>query len=371
MLKGPEPVPAGTCVRPTDTFEGSSGYRLIPGNTCDRSKGIKKDEAVRKSCSQARPADGEVSHQLHEFGSNIVQHFYFGDSHTVVVQLADSTIWQSSNEGFAWKQLYEKERFLAMALHASASDRAYLITDSKKVYYTTDTGKNWYTFTPPTDPNGLNIPIIDFHPTKNDWLIWTGQVDCNSMSSTSCRAVSHYSEYFLSALSAGDRGADPRVLILRSGTNNGRSWKEIETYVKSCTWAKVHRLQVDERMILCEAYTSKSGSQRSNAFSPKSLQIGENYYSKKKDVFKSIVGYTTFSEYLIVAEVRLERSSHPLAQRRRLNFALWLSLARRGQGHSQPPGLAGRRSLCRGSLPSRHGHREQGCESRRQLHRLP
>lgn len=193
VLAGPEPVPAGTCTKPTDTFEGSSGYRLIPGNTCDRSKGIQKDARKQKSCQQARPIDGSVSHQTQYFTSKVVQHFYFGDSQTVVVQLADNSIWQSSNQGFAWKRLYENERFLAMALHAYASDRAYLITDSRRVFYTTDTGKNWYTFTAPSDPNGLNIPILDFHRRKSDWLIWTGQVDCGSMSSTSCRAISHYS----------------------------------------------------------------------------------------------------------------------------------------------------------------------------------
>jgi hypothetical protein len=33
-------------------YMGSSGYRLIPGNTCDRKKGVKKDKPVEKKCSQ-------------------------------------------------------------------------------------------------------------------------------------------------------------------------------------------------------------------------------------------------------------------------------------------------------------------------------
>jgi|SRR5712671_2930852 len=49
---GPEPIPAGVCRNPDQMYEGSSGYRLIPGNTCDRSKGTKKDEPVKKKCSQ-------------------------------------------------------------------------------------------------------------------------------------------------------------------------------------------------------------------------------------------------------------------------------------------------------------------------------
>jgi hypothetical protein len=61
VAAGPEPVPAGTCNKPGDTYTGSSGYRLIPGNTCDRSKGVKKDEKVQKNCQDARPEDGKAS----------------------------------------------------------------------------------------------------------------------------------------------------------------------------------------------------------------------------------------------------------------------------------------------------------------------
>jgi hypothetical protein len=50
---GPEPIPAGVCVDDRDkTYMGSSGYRRIPGNTCDRERGLKKDEPVEKPCSQ-------------------------------------------------------------------------------------------------------------------------------------------------------------------------------------------------------------------------------------------------------------------------------------------------------------------------------
>jgi Sortilin, neurotensin receptor 3, C-terminal len=49
---GPEPIPAGVCRNPHQTYKGSSGYRIVPGNTCDRNKGVKKDEQVMKKCSQ-------------------------------------------------------------------------------------------------------------------------------------------------------------------------------------------------------------------------------------------------------------------------------------------------------------------------------
>jgi len=50
---GPEPIPAGVCTgNPDQTYQGSSGYRKIPGNTC--TGGVKKDEKVDKKCSQGQ-----------------------------------------------------------------------------------------------------------------------------------------------------------------------------------------------------------------------------------------------------------------------------------------------------------------------------
>lgn len=55
---GPEPIPAGVCPAddPKQTFMGSSGFRRIPGNTCDASKGKEKDKPVEKSCANGKPA---------------------------------------------------------------------------------------------------------------------------------------------------------------------------------------------------------------------------------------------------------------------------------------------------------------------------
>lgn len=77
---GPEPIPADVCRDMKGTYMGSSGYRLIPGNTCDKGRGTVMDEPVSKDCSQAQPEEGEVTHFIFEFQSEIVQHAYFKDS---------------------------------------------------------------------------------------------------------------------------------------------------------------------------------------------------------------------------------------------------------------------------------------------------
>ena len=51
---GPEPIPAGVCEneRKEEKYKGSSGYRLVPGNTCEKEGGVVMDEPVEKPCSQ-------------------------------------------------------------------------------------------------------------------------------------------------------------------------------------------------------------------------------------------------------------------------------------------------------------------------------
>ena len=272
-------MPAGACQKEGDKFEGSSGYRLIPGNTCDRARGIKKDATVRKDCSEGTTAPGKISHQRFDFPAAIVEHAYFGDAKTLLVFAGDNTVWQSANEGFGWKQIQKDDDFVAIAMHNYDKNRAYLFTRGKTVYYTNDRGANWGKFTAPLEPNALGIPLLDFHPTQPDWLIWTGSKDCSSTTSSSCHAVAYYSR------------------------NNGGSWSEVDSYVRVCSWARDKRFKIDERSIFCEAYSQKSGSQRSTDVGALQFVLGKNYYKDKTVIYPSVVGFATFEEYMVVAEV--------------------------------------------------------------------
>ena len=46
---GPEPIEAGVCTDPDQTYKGPSRFRKIFGNTCQG--GVRKDEKIDK-CSQ-------------------------------------------------------------------------------------------------------------------------------------------------------------------------------------------------------------------------------------------------------------------------------------------------------------------------------
>ncbi|KAF8264511.1 Oligoxyloglucan reducing end-specific cellobiohydrolase [Lactarius quietus] len=276
---GPEPIPAGVCKTQDQTYLGSSGYRIIPGNTCDRNSGVKKDEKIQKQCSQAQPEEGNVIHQTFDFPAPILQYAYFKDSTTILVRLEDASVWQSSNEGYTWMRLFPDETILAFYHHTFTSDRAYLITNTNKFYYTTDTGRSWNHQNAPNPPNTFGAQVLHFHPEHSDWIIWTGDEGCNG-GANNCHAEAHFSR------------------------DNGRKWALVESYVRNCAWARDKGLLVDPSQIMCESYRDKTGSQRFFQMGANPLQLvgGSNFFSTKVKIFDEIVGFTKFSEYLIVAE---------------------------------------------------------------------
>ncbi|KAJ6485837.1 Oligoxyloglucan reducing end-specific cellobiohydrolase [Mycena sanguinolenta] len=282
VAAGPEPIPAGICTSPDQFYQGSSGYRKIPGNTCT---GGDKEDTVSKKCSNAQPAPGEIIHQTFQFPSEIVQHAYFKDSATILVRLKDNTIWQSSNEGFTWDQKFPGENFLAFYHHKYSSDRAYLITSTEKFFITTDSGRTWLDLTAPTPPNTFRAQVLRFHPDESDRLIWTGNKDCEGGPlARDCHAEAQYT------------------------SNNGRDWKFVAKYVVNCAWAKDTKLDADPTEILCESYKDKSGSQRFfQADNPLALVEGSSYFTKTKQLFDQVVGFAKFSEFLVVAEMDPQR----------------------------------------------------------------
>jgi hypothetical protein len=209
---------------------------------------------------------------------------------TILVRLDDNSVWQSSNEGYTWTRPVPDEEFVYFYMHSYSNDRAYLITRSRTFYYTTDGGVKWYKQTAEAVPNTFGAPVLHFHPTS-DYLIWTGNVDCETGPSLSgkCRAVAYYS------------------------TDNGRNWRTVEEYVRNCAWARDSELKIDRSQILCESYREKKGDQRMFQPNSNSLQLvsGSNFFKDKRKLFDRVVGFAKFSEFLIVAEVGFVVSLFP------------------------------------------------------------
>lgn len=201
---------------------------------------------------------------------------------TILVRLSSYTMWQSSNEGYTWMQLLPdtQAHFVAFYHHPYSFDRAYLITDTNRYYYTTDTGKTWNYLDAPLPPNRQGLGILHFHPTHSDYLIWIGSRGCETPFGGICYSEAHVTR------------------------DNGREWDRIDTYVRNCAWARDAELLVDPNQILCESYEVKEGDQRSFGLNvPLQLISGTDFYSRRTRLFDHVVGFAKFSEYLIVAEV--------------------------------------------------------------------
>ncbi|KAF6760894.1 vacuolar protein sorting/targeting protein 10 [Ephemerocybe angulata] len=278
---GPEPIPHGVCTDPSQKYMGSSGFRKIPGNTCVG--GVELDKKVEKSCSNAKPQEGNIVTQRMGFGSPIVQHAYFKESTTILVRLADQTMWQSSSEGYVWKQIHPELRFLAFYHHKYSNERAFLITDTETVVYTTDTGRTWNKFKAPSPPNTFGGQALRFNPVDTDYILWVGNKGCTG-NQQGCHAEAQLSR------------------------DNGRRWTFVEKYVRNCAFARDKDINTDPTEILCESYKTKKGNQRFfKADNPMELVVGSNYFSKKQKLFDQVVGFAKFSEFLVVAEMDAEK----------------------------------------------------------------
>jgi hypothetical protein len=193
----------------------------------------------------------------------VLDHIYFKQSHTILVHLADKTVWQSHNEGFTWNQVQAGQEFLSIAMHPSNKDRAFLITD----------------------PNVLGLDSLKFHPDEPDWLIWHGSAQCSSTAADAdepCHTVAHYSR------------------------NGGTTWNHIDDYVNSCSWGRDVRFKIDKTVIVCSGHRDHTGNQRTglDLSNPTTFTVGRNFYDKKTVPFPSgVVGYATFEEYMVVAVV--------------------------------------------------------------------
>lgn len=201
------------------------------------------------------------------------------------MQLYDGTIWQSSNEGYTWQQLKPEERLLTFYMHTYSDDRAYLFTGDTHYFYTTDGARSWNIAEAPLPPTRQAPQILAFHPTLSDTLIWMGDADCSG-NLENCHVEAHIT------------------------FDHGRNWNLVEKYIKQCAFARDSGFKVDGKEIICESYREKTGRQSSFDMSnPLQLVIGTDWFATKQVIFNQVVGFATFSEYLLVAEITPGTSS--------------------------------------------------------------
>ncbi|KAF7535712.1 hypothetical protein G7Z17_g13159 [Cylindrodendrum hubeiense] len=301
---GPIPIPEGSCEKGAEgKFMGSSGWRLIPGNTCKRKKGSQKDDETERSCSDGggsggsggdddktpgAPASGEVGHKKVEFGSefNDFQKFYLdrGDSsagtdETVIVRPINTGdmkvdhLWRTTDHGKTWKPILEKEKIMGIYPHDYYKDVIFFTTSDETVIYTIDRGQSFHNFKAPSKVSSKHHPL-NFHPDKKDWIVWVGET---------CDNVSGNKECFIEASISTDRGDN---------------WRTMLRYVERCEFTGHSAYKFRPlKQIVCLA------KQKENNDAPNTIASSDDFFDEDKTFFNgSIINFATMSEFILIAE---------------------------------------------------------------------
>lgn len=307
VAQGPINDPTGTCAKakPDDkkTFKGSSGWRLIPGNTCKRGDGPQKDALQDRPCSESQtpptqPGNGKINALQHVFtgvydlanpAKNDIEVHYLergessnGGDETIIVR-DSSKIEMTSNGGKEWKTPSAlDQKFWGIIQHQYYKDMVFFLKEDGKVVFTINRGDSWDEFKAPTPPYMRKTadepqPIpLSFHPDKQNWFIWIGEKTPSDGPS--------YSE----ALFSKDRGDN---------------WVTLERYVEHCQFtgaAAYTKFSRDTDQIICKARAREVASKDDN---PWQLVVGsaDTFGDDAKVVQTDVTDFATMAEFIVVA----------------------------------------------------------------------
>ncbi|EGX49250.1 hypothetical protein AOL_s00078g283 [Orbilia oligospora ATCC 24927] len=281
----------GKCSKPSDTFKGPSGYRLIPGDSCDKNGGEDLEKETDRTCSELStpaPSTGKVKHTTKEFdGETYLEQFYLersdtssGDDETVIMRNRKS-VWITYDQGEKWEQpsVFEGKEIVAIYPNPWNKDHVYFLTPKEEVIYSRDRGKTFKTLKAPGPPTGLSVDVINFHPLRKDSMIWTSHKDCPG---TDCHNVAYYT------------------------TDGGDTWKSLLSYVRYCRWianSYMKKKNVHDNMVFCERYANddvKNGLE---------LVTSDSFFTQQKVEFSGIKGFATMEEFINVAVVDDKKST--------------------------------------------------------------
>ncbi|KAI8629280.1 Oligoxyloglucan reducing end-specific cellobiohydrolase [Xylariaceae sp. FL1651] len=295
---GPVLAPEDACKGddPEEKFLGSSGWRLIPGNVCERTGGDQKDKQKEWKCADAktRPSNssGEVNVKFKSFEGDFdrfEKHYLERgelssyDDETIIarpmkaISGSQGDIFITHDHGKTWtilKELKDKEIY-AITTHPSVKDMAFFLTTKNEVYYTADRGKSIDMFKVPDPLDRHSSPPLlplAFHPDRPGWLIWHG-LKCT-----------------------GDKCYDRASISIDRGDN----WDTLERYVSRCefTGSKAYNFR-NKSQIVCSARTHEDNNLSDN---PLQLLYTDEFPKYELTVaLSNIITFATMAEFIVVA----------------------------------------------------------------------
>ena len=276
-------APKDACRNDKDTFKGPSGFRLIPGNACNRKGGPDLDKEVDRPCSDAikKPASGDVGVEKTAFTADRFAEWYYLESggntnaedETLVMRTSEQDIYLTRDHGKTWAPILKKEPITAIMPNPKNRDVVFFLTGSKEVHYTVDRGERFETFSAPEPPSTLRLPTLKFHPDYKDWLLWSGSV-----------GKDEHTNIFVSK----DRGDD---------------WDTLVRYARKCDFILKAGSGKSDQLIYCEQYEDENPD--------KNLMLvsSENFFAQSTTHFPDILDFATMSEFIIVAAKTEDRQS--------------------------------------------------------------
>ncbi|KAI0017408.1 vacuolar protein sorting [Xylariomycetidae sp. FL0641] len=292
---GPVLAPEGACTNddPEETFKGSSGWRLIPGNQCKRKDGKQKDDKKKWKCADSHRSpsnsSGEVDVYMEvfkgdfdKFEKHYLERGEYSDpgDETIIarpIKMSYSVageIFVTHDHGKTWaipKEL-EGEAIFEIVTHPYIKERAFFLTTKEKVYYTTDRGRSIDSFKvkDPLDPSYDYSPL-SFHPNRPDWLIWHGQ---------KCQDGKCYLQAELSI-------------------DRGDNWQTLKRHVERCefTGSSAYSFR-NETQIVCSA-REREGNEVDN--NPLQLLVMDQFQDSLTVALENVKSFATMSEFIVVA----------------------------------------------------------------------
>ncbi|KAF9130105.1 vacuolar protein sorting/targeting protein PEP1 [Mortierella sp. GBA39] len=279
VLAGKELMPEGSCKKEGDSYLGSSGYRKVPGNSCDSEHGLKKDEPKTKTCTaQAVPTD--ITHSVTKFDAPMQGGFqYFPDTSVSMFLSESKQVWRSTDDGSTWKRvLPDAGRFIGIFIHDVNNKLAYLFT-TKEMYVTHNAGESFDKRELPVPPNKFGFPLIDFHPDtdKNDWMLYLGQ------------------------------GENDCFTSLYRTQNAGKNWALVDTWVDKAVYASHRKLDMPDHGIFSMSWKKPMPEKAcqdevySNDANPLQMIYRLDADKQQRVLFTNVVQFYVVENFLAVA----------------------------------------------------------------------
>ncbi|KAJ3106319.1 vacuolar protein sorting/targeting protein PEP1 [Phlyctochytrium planicorne] len=226
-------------------YQGSSGFRKIPGNKCEKGKAL--DQKVERECKEDSVKKSKPKLASKVFDDLVERFLYMRKSTTVFFVTMAGTVWRSDDEGLSWSEpdsLHDTKPIKLVGFHDTDDKRLYFFNEND-IFYSADgsTSKSSLNkLDTPVPYNFLQALILDFHPTEKDYLVFVG----------------------------GGRGCpDPSKCFTEVylTLDHGKSWlndkKPVETWATKCVWAHDfgfgEKTSLAKDAVYCSSYKYKNG----------------------------------------------------------------------------------------------------------------